>query len=328
MVYRKSLILVDLANRAINQSAFSAVSRICAPTSSPEDRTMNKINIFNYLTSPSSYPFILSAALTICLTTVSHATPEHSLRQFEIKDLQGSFTQGGMLRGKVPSGTEVKLNDQPIRVSPDGHFVFGFGREAELNHSLELNLGDTQKKLPIKLAKRDYKIQRIEGIPKKIMSPDESSLKRIRLESSQVASARKTDSDRLDFIGEALLPVKGPITGVYGSQRFYNGEPSRPHYGLDLAAPTGTPVLAPLSGVVTLTHDDMFYSGGTLIMDHGYGISSTFIHLSKILVAEGEEVKAGEVIAEVGASGRATGPHLDWRINWYNVRLDPALLLP
>lgn len=244
-------------------------------------------------------------------------------------ELMGPLTQGGLIYGQVEPGTEVKLNGEAVKTSVNGIFVFGFGRDAELEHSVSLVSPEGSKsEYPISLKKREYRIQYIEGIPKKIMSPSEEALVRIRSESKQVRSARNINSDRLDFLAPIVWPLKGPITGVYGSQRFYNGEPKRPHYGLDIAAPVGATVTAPLPGVVTLTHNDMFYSGGTLVVDHGHGISSTFIHLSKVLVKVGDEIKTGQPIAEVGAGGRATGPHLDWRMNWFGHRLDPELLLP
>lgn len=244
-------------------------------------------------------------------------------------ELMGSLTQGGLIYGQVEPGTQVKLNGEQVKTSANGIFVFGFGRDAELEHSVSLvGPNGAESKHPISLKKREYRIQRIEGIPKKIMSPSEQELVRIRAEAKLVREARKTDSDRLDFLAPVAWPLKGRITGVYGSQRFYNGEPKRPHYGLDIAGPMGATVRAPLPGVVTLTHDDMFYSGGTLIVDHGHGISSTFIHLSKMLVKVGDVVQTGQPIAEVGAGGRSTGPHLDWRMNWFGHRLDPELLLP
>lgn len=242
-------------------------------------------------------------------------------------ELKGSLTQGGMVLTKVAPGSEVLLDGKSITVSKQGNVVFGFGRDAKLEHELVVVTGGEKKQIPIKLEKREYRIQRVEGIPKKIMSPSEEDLQRIRSETAMVKSARNQLMDLSYFTEDFQWPLKGPITGVYGSQRFYNGEPNRPHYGLDIAAPVGTVVVAPNDGVVTLAHSDMFYSGGTLIMDHGYGISSTFIHLSKILVKEGQKVKKGEAVAEVGASGRANGPHLDWRINWFQERLDPALLV-
>jgi murein DD-endopeptidase MepM/ murein hydrolase activator NlpD len=152
-------------------------------------------------------------------------------------------------------------------------------------------------------------------------------LARIHRESASIKEARAKDDARTDFLKGFIWPAKGRITGVYGSQRILNGEPRRPHYGLDIAAPVGTLVVAPASGIVTLTTPNMFYSGGTLILDHGHGLSSTFIHLHRILVKEGQYVRQGDVIAEIGATGRVTGAHLDWRINLFKRRLDPQLIL-
>jgi len=243
-------------------------------------------------------------------------------------ELQGEFAQGSMLRGKVAPGSRVLLNKQPVRVSDSGAFVIGFGRDAKLQHSLTTIAEDgSESSETIQLAKRDYKIQRIEGIAKKIMQPDAESIKRAQLDAKMVREARKTDSDRQDFLTDFIWPLTGRISGVYGSQRFYNGEPRRPHFGIDIAAPKGTGVIAPADGVVTLWVPDMFYSGGTMIIDHGFGISSTFLHLSGSTVKVGDEVKQGQVVAKVGATGRSTGPHLDWRINWFDVRLDPASIV-
>ena len=119
----------------------------------------------------------------------------------------------------------------------------------------------------------------------------------------------------------------GPISGVYGSQRVYNGVPGTPHYGIDVAVPTGTAIVAPASGQIIMVHDNMFYSGGTIMLDHGHGVSSSFLHLSKTSVEVGDWVEQGDPIGEVGATGRVTGPHLDWRMNWGDSRIDPELLL-
>lgn len=244
-------------------------------------------------------------------------------------ELEGQLTQGAMLRGQTDPGTRITLNGNPVRVTEDGRFAIGFGRDAELQQRL---VEVPEKGEPVvhelTLTQREYDIQRIEGVPQRTVTPDESALKRIRKESSQLGRARATDTDRTDFLGEFIWPLSGRISGVYGSQRFYNGEPRNPHFGVDIARPTGTVVVAPASGVVTLAHPDMYFSGGTLLIDHGYGFSSTFIHLSEILVEPGQEVVQGESIARVGATGRATGPHLDWRINWYHERLDPVTVAP
>jgi murein DD-endopeptidase MepM/ murein hydrolase activator NlpD len=237
--------------------------------------------------------------------------------------------QGGLVQGRVAPGSEVFLEGKPIRVSPGGVFVLGFDRDAPPGMRLEVVDPQGQRsRQTLAIAPREYDIQYITGVPQRTVEPPASALERIRAEQRLVEQARAVDSDRQDFLAGFQWPLKGRISGVYGSQRVYNGKPGRPHYGLDVAAPTGTPVRAPAPGRVTLAHGDMFFSGGTLIMDHGYGVSSTFIHLSKLLVKEGDEVEAGDIVAEVGATGRATGPHLDWRINWFGVRLDPQLVVP
>jgi murein DD-endopeptidase MepM/ murein hydrolase activator NlpD len=243
--------------------------------------------------------------------------------------LNGSLTQGALLRGKLPSGSVVWLNNKRINILLSGDFVFGFGRDAALTQKLEWQLpGHTSRKQKnLKLAKREYNIQRIEGVASKFVSPPKEVLARIRNDNVQIATARATSSELTAFTKAFILPAKGPISGVFGSQRVFNGEPKRPHYGLDIAGPVGTAIKAPLDGVVTLAHADMYYSGGTLIIDHGLGVSSTFIHLSLIVVKPGDMVKQGQKIAEMGATGRVTGPHLDWRINWFKERLDPALLV-
>lgn len=237
--------------------------------------------------------------------------------------LRGEPAPGALLVGQVTPGVEVRLEQKTLRVTEDGWFVFGFGRDDEGKRTLTLQLGDTRETHTLQLQPRQWNIQRVEGVPKETVSPPPETLARIREEAALVRAARKRDSDRRDFLAGFVWPASGPITGIYGSQRFYNGEPRNPHYGVDIAAPTGSPVVAPADGVVTLVHPDMFFSGGTLLVDHGYGVSSTFIHLHRVLVKEGQEVKQGEKIAEIGASGRATGPHLDWRLNWYDERLDP-----
>ncbi|MFC4699169.1 M23 family metallopeptidase [Glaciecola siphonariae] len=241
--------------------------------------------------------------------------------------LIGEMTQGSLIRGKTQPNTSVWLNGESLDVSSDGHFVFGFGRDANLSHTLEWEFMGKKASLPLTLAQREYNIDRIEGVEQKYVSPPDEVLARIRQDNRKIAKARAVSSNLQDFLDDFIIPAKGRISGVYGSQRVFNGQPKRPHFGLDVANSVGTPVIAPAGGVISLADDDMYYSGGTLIMDHGFGVSSTFIHLSKIHVVEGQRVEKGELIAEIGATGRVTGPHLDWRINWYKERLDPALLL-
>jgi murein DD-endopeptidase MepM/ murein hydrolase activator NlpD len=243
--------------------------------------------------------------------------------------LSGQLTQGGLVSGRVPPGTRVYYQDRLLRLTTDGQFILGFGRDAEPRQSLTLIAPDGHEATEeLLIAQRRYKIQRINGISRELMKPTAEDLLRIEAEAEQVDQARQADSDLRDFQETFIWPVTGPITGVYGSQRILNGEKRRPHFGVDISAPLGTLVIAPAGGIVTLSHPGMFYSGATLIIDHGHGLSSSFLHLDKILVKVGERVAQGQPIARVGSSGRVTGPHLDWRINWFGARLDPQLFFP
>jgi len=242
--------------------------------------------------------------------------------------LSGEVSQGGLIVGKTSKGSEVLLNDTPLKVSANGDFAFGFGRDEVKTHVLKITTADGNTEIKqLTPAKREYNIQKVNGIAKKIMNPNPKAVARAQKDSKQVKAARKTDSDLLSFSRGFIAPIKGTITGVYGSQRFYNGKPKTPHYGLDYAGKKGDPVKAPATGTVVLNVPDMFYSGGTMIIDHGHGITSTFLHLSNSYVKVGDIVNQGDVVAAVGSTGRSTGPHLDWRVNWFNVRLDPALAL-
>ena len=243
--------------------------------------------------------------------------------------LDGPRTQGGLLRGRVPAGSTVEYEGDPVRVSQDGWFLVGFGRDAPPEAELVVVHPDGRRERQVlKVKRREYDIQRIDGLPPRKVTPrSEEDLARIRAEVEMVKKARTIDDPRADFLSGFRWPIKGRISGVYGAQRILNGEPRRPHFGIDIAAPTGTKVAAPADGVVTMVHPDMFFSGGTMIVDHGHGLSSAFLHLSRMLVEEGERVTQGQSIAEVGSTGRSTGPHLDWRMNLFGRRIDPALLV-
>ena len=243
-------------------------------------------------------------------------------------DLNGSFTQGGLLFGKTVPGSEVFVDGNEVRVSKDGQFLVGFGRDAKLDWQLIVKHPDGGSfASTINISEREYEIQRIDGLPPSMVTPSEEDLKRIREDVAVVRAARTIDDDRTDFLENINWPVHGIITGVYGSQRILNGEPRRPHFGIDIHAPTGTPVRAPASGIVTVAHPDMYFSGATMIIDHGHGLSSTFLHLDQIVVEKGDYVKKDQVVATVGSSGRSTGPHLDWRLNLFSARLDPQLIV-
>lgn len=245
----------------------------------------------------------------------------------DLIELRGKPEQGGLVYGRVASGAQVKLDGAPVRLAPNGEFVIGFDRDAKPNAQLVISRNGASETRVLDVLQRQYDIQRVTGVPQKTVTPPPEELERIAREQKLVEAARAVDSDRLAFLGPFQWPLLGPISGVYGSQRFYNGEPRRPHFGVDVAAPVGTPVRAPADATVTLAEPDLFFSGGTLIMDHGYGVSSTFMHLSRVLVKTGDNVKTGQVVGEVGATGRASGPHLDWRINWFGVRIDPQLVV-
>ena len=230
-------------------------------------------------------------------------------------ELEGPLTQGALVMGKTQPGSRVLHDGKPVRLSERGEFLIGFERDAPVLSKLRITLPDgTKIRRELKIAQREYDIQRIDGLPPRKVTPDPADLARIRADSAAAKKARSLNDERTDFLSGFEWPAIGRISGVYGSQRILNGEPRRPHYGVDIARPAGTPVKAPADAIVTLAHPDMFYSGATLIMDHGHGLSSTFLHLQEILVKEGQRVKRGEVVARLGASGRATGPHLDYRV--------------
>ena len=223
-------------------------------------------------------------------------------------ELEGDFQPGGLLWGRVAPETSLTFNGVSVPVLADGEFVLGLGRDAPA--TLELEIDDVLGCV-IDIQSRQYRISRVEGVPQRTVTPPEEQLARIRSERQRVRSAKAKRVQRQDFL-EAVKaglawPVTGRISGVYGSQRFYNGKPGNPHYGVDVARPTGTPVLSPGPGVITLAEPDLFYSGGTVILDHGYGLSSSFLHMSRIDVSVGDEVQTGIllVLSEQRAARRA-----------------------
>jgi murein DD-endopeptidase MepM/ murein hydrolase activator NlpD len=241
--------------------------------------------------------------------------------------LNGIFTQGALLRAEVPKNASVMLDDMAVPTNRDGKFVIGFERNAPLEHTITVTLADGSEVVRhITLEKREYDIQRIDGLEPKMVTPPAAVTQRIKQDNVNVANARSANSDLDALFTRFEWPAKGPITGVYGSQRVLNGVPKWPHYGVDVGAPTGTPVYAPVDGVVTMA-DDLYYSGNTLILDHGMRVFSTFLHLDSMTVNVGDVVKKGEQIGTIGETGRATGPHLDWRINLGKMRLDPQTVV-
>lgn len=242
--------------------------------------------------------------------------------------LDGDFVQGGLVIGRTDPGARITLDGRPVRVTGDGMFIFGFGRDAGKTAVLQAIFPGGKRQLrPLTVKKRKYRISRIDGLPPKMVTPSPRALVRIKAESKAIRAARAIFTPVAHFAGGFIWPAKGRISGVYGSQRILNGKPRRPHLGLDIAAPTGTPVVAAAPGKITLADADMYFTGGTVIIDHGHGLSSVYSHLSAVDARPGQMVKQGQPIGKLGSTGRSTGPHLDWRINWFQERLDPRLLL-
>ena len=236
----------------------------------------------------------------------------------------GKFVQGSFILGKTELGSEVFIDKKKVKVTSDGYFAFGLGRDRKNDVVITIN----NKKIVKKVFKREYKIQRIDGLEEKKVTPPEEVYERIKRENKWIGEARAVNSDLDFFKNKFINPLDNAIvTGVYGSQRILNGKPKWPHYGIDFAADKGTEIKAMLDGIVTLAEPDLFYTGGTLIFDHGHGVSTLYMHMEKLSVKKGQRVKQGDVIGTVGSTGRSTGAHLDVRLNWFNVRLDPATVL-
>ncbi len=251
--------------------------------------------------------------------------------------------QGGLIRGKLPAGSTLSLLPSVsvsasasapersaivVRVGADGGFVVGVGRDESAPVRLEVTTPDQRRlSLSVPVLVRKWQIERVEGVPESTVNPPPEIAARIEREQAEVSLARQRDDDRDDFEASFAWPLKGRVSGVYGSQRIYNGTPKSPHSGLDVAAAKGTPVHAPAGGIISFANPDLYLTGGTVLVDHGHGLSSSFLHLSRIDVRVGERVEQGQVIGLVGATGRATGPHMHWGMNWFGVRVDPRLLV-
>ena len=243
-------------------------------------------------------------------------------------EFQGKFIQGHFILGKTHPGSKVWIDKKKVKITDDGYFVFGIGRDRKYDISITKELNGSKKKIVKKVLRREYKIQRIDGLPEKKVTPPKEVYERIKRENKIIGEARAVESNLTFFKNKFISPLdKSIVTGVYGSQRILNGKPKWPHYGVDFAAKEGTKIKAMLDGKATMVQPDLFYTGGTLIFDHGHGISTLYMHMKDIYVKKGQEVKQGEIIGTVGSTGRSTGPHLDVRLNWFGTRLDPATVL-
>lgn len=245
-----------------------------------------------------------------------------------ITQLPASASQGALVIGRTAPGNTVTLAGRRLRTSAGGVFVFGIARDQTGVARIDIAWPDGARETDhIAIVPRDWALERINGVPPKTVNPPPAIAERIRREQAQVTAARNRDDDRGDFASAFAWPVQGRISGRFGSGRVYNGQAGAGHSGMDIAAPAGTPVKAPAGGVVSFAAPDLYLTGGTVLIDHGHGVSSNFLHLSRIDVTPGDRVAQGQVIGAVGATGRATGPHLHWGMNWFEVRVDPLLLV-
>ena len=242
-------------------------------------------------------------------------------------EFQGKFIQGHFILGKTNPEAKILVGKKKVKVSKDGFFVFGIDRDRKFDLVFTKIENNKKTKITKKVLKRKYNIQRIDGLAESKVTPPESVYKRIKKENNAIGEARAINSDLLFFKEKFIMPVEGIISGVYGSQRILNGKPRWPHYGIDIAAKLGTMIKSSGTGVVTMAEDDLYYTGGTIIMDHGHGISTIYSHLENVLVSVGDQINKGDVIGTVGSTGRSTGPHLDFRVNWFQTRLDPMSIL-
>ncbi len=250
------------------------------------------------------------------------------ISNLEAVEFIGKFTQGSFILGKTDPKNKIFIDKKEVKVTKDGYFAFGLGRDRKNNVLIKVKSRNFLETIEKKVIKREYKIQRIDGLPSKQVTPPPEVFEQIKEDNRKIGKARSIESNLEFFAKSFIFPInKYIITGVYGSQRILNGKPRRPHYGIDFHAPEGTPVKAMMDGKVTLSEKNMYFTGGTIVFDHGHGISTLYMHMKDISVKVGERVKKGQIVGTLGQSGRATGPHLDIRLNWFEVKLDPMTIL-
>ena len=247
--------------------------------------------------------------------------------QLNAIEFKGKFLQGHYIVGITDPSARIIIDKKEVKVSKDGYFVFGLDRDRKFDLTITKIIDGKKEIITKQVLKRKYNIQRIDGLDEKKVTPPESVYKRIKEENNKIGEARAINSDLSFFKNQFIMPVEGIISGVYGSQRILNGKPRWPHYGIDIAAKQGTMIKSSGSGVVTMAEDDLYYTGGTIIMDHGHGISTIYSHLETVMVSVGDKINQGDIIGTVGSTGRSTGPHLDFRVNWFQTRLDPMSLI-
>jgi murein DD-endopeptidase MepM/ murein hydrolase activator NlpD len=243
-------------------------------------------------------------------------------------EFKGKFEQGNLITGKTDPVSKIFVDKKKIKISSQGFFVFGLSKNRKNDVTIKIITNGVIKKITKKVYKKKYKIQKIDGLPSKLVTPPKEVYDKIKKDNKLIGKARSVNSGLIFFNDQFIVPIKNTIiTGIYGSQRILNGIPKSPHYGLDFAAKEGTKIKAMLDGVVTLSEKDLYYTGGTIIFDHGHGVSTLYMHLKDVYVKKNQKVKQGDIIGTVGKTGRSTGAHLDIRLNWFDVKLDPASVL-
>jgi murein DD-endopeptidase MepM/ murein hydrolase activator NlpD len=237
----------------------------------------------------------------------------------------GSLTQGAVVSIELPSDVkQAWLDDTPLMITKTHQSVFGLGRDVKTINFRWQNAAGKSHQQTLVVTERVYDIQHINGLPNNKVNPNPAELAEIRQNNADLAQQRvKRDNSQLPKFPFAW-PVAGRISGVYGSQRVLNGQPRRPHFGVDIAAPEGTPIYAPADATVLLVNPKMVLTGKTMLLDHGLGLKSVYIHMSQIDVHVGDTVRQGQLIGRVGKTGRATGPHLHWGLTWFSVPINAA----
>lgn len=262
------------------------------------------------------------------LVVAQDVVPAAPVPQEERVVFPASVPQGALVFGKVPPGSQVRYRERLLRATGYGTVAFGVGRDETGPLKVDVTLpSGRMEPVSIAVTPRDWPVEHVNGVPPKTVNPPPEIAARIQREQALVTAARERDDERTDFALPFQWPVQGRISGRFGNARVYNGQPGAGHSGMDIAAPDGTPVRAPAGGVVTFASPDLYLTGGTVLLDHGHGVSSNFLHLSRIDVRVGDRIEPGQVIGAVGATGRATGPHLHWGMNWFDTRIDPLLVL-
>jgi murein DD-endopeptidase MepM/ murein hydrolase activator NlpD len=267
---------------------------------------------------------VITRRFVVASALASAVVPALARAQTPRLALTGTMEQGSLIVGRTMSGGKVTFDGDAVSVSPEGIFACGLDWDRTRTAGVAVQFADgTSATRDIVPVQRQYNVQHVNGLPPSTVSPPPEVLERIKGEHARLAAARKTDSEHVWFADPFDWPAPGIMSGVFGSQRIDNGKPMSPHMGVDMANGEGTPIHAPTDAVVALT-DDFFLEGGFTLLDHGHGVFTHYMHQSARLVKQGDVVKRGDVIGRIGKTGRATGPHLHWGMNWFQVKLDPS----